>query len=174
MSTSAPAPPRASALRLREEVRAPDEAAVVRIVEETGRFSPPEVEIAAELVREALRGGAASGYRFVFAERADRMVGYACFGEIPLTRGSWDLYWIAVSPRCQRDGVGARLLGVVEQRVGAAGGRRLYVDTSGRPDYAPAHAFYARAGYAAAARLEAFYGPGDDKLVYVKVLRGDG
>jgi hypothetical protein len=46
----------------------------------------------------------------------------------------------------------------------------VYVETSGRRDYAPTRAFYERAGYRPEARLADFYAPGDDKWIYVKPL----
>ena len=52
----------------------------------------------------------------------------------------------------------------------AAGGRRLYAETSGRAQYRPTRRFYRRAGFRREARLRDFYAPGDDKLIFVKEL----
>ena len=46
----------------------------------------------------------------------------------------------------------------------------MYLDTSGRAQYAPTRAFYERKGYRVAARLEDFFAPGDDKVIYVRTL----
>jgi ribosomal protein S18 acetylase RimI-like enzyme len=83
---------------------------------------------------------------------------------------SFDLYWIAVDPRFQRFGVGKRLLADVERRIAAAGGRQIYVDTSGRADYAPTRAFYERSGFRCEARLKDYYAPGDDRLIFAKTM----
>jgi len=142
------------------------------LVAATGRFSREEIAIAVELVAEALAHGAASGYHFVFADAGAELRGYACFGPIPATRASFDLYWIAVDPVHQHAGLGRELLLEVESRVRGLGGSRIYVDTSGRPDYAPSRAFYERAGYRAEASLEDFDAPGDPKVVFVRLLEG--
>ncbi len=155
---------------LREEVVPADEAAVRALVAATRRFSPAELEVAAELVRERLGRGEASGYRFLLAERDGRVLGYACYGAIAGTAGSYDLYWIVVHPAEQGRGLGRCLLREVEQRVSATGARRVYAETSARSDYAPTRAFYAAAGYHCEATLRDFYAPGDHKVVYVKVL----
>ena len=155
-------------LTLREEPRPDDEAAVRRVVESTGFFRPDEIEIAAELVRERLERGMASGYLFVFAEDQGQVVGYTCYGEIGCTLGSYDLYWIAVDDRLRGHGIGAWLLRETECRIRERGGRRVYIETSGQGLYAPTQGFYLRCGYELEARLEHFYEPGDAKLIYAK------
>jgi len=55
-------------------------------------------------------------------------------------------------------------------RFCAAGGKRVYVDTSQRVQYASTRAFYESAGYRLETVLEDFYGPGDGKAIYIKKL----
>jgi GNAT superfamily N-acetyltransferase len=155
----------------RSEPRSSDVEAVRRIVSSTGFFYGHEVAVAVELVEERLSKGEASGYWFIFADdAAGRTVGYACYGPVPCTVGSYDLYWIAVEEGQRGGGVGRRLMAEVELRTGAAGGRRIYIETSSRPLYAPTRGFYERCGYVEEARLAEFYGEGDDKIVYSKAL----
>jgi GNAT superfamily N-acetyltransferase len=142
----------------------------------TGFFSPEEVAIARSLVVEALRDGDASGYHFVMldAEPSDErtLVGFACFGPVPATRASFDLYWIVVHPDAQGRGLGRELLLCVEGAVVERGGRRLVADTSSRDLYAATRAFYERLGFVQAALLEDFYDDGDSKVIFVKPLSG--
>ena len=86
-------------LKLREEPLPADVSTVRRLVADTEFFRDDEVEIAVELVQERLTRGAASGYEFLFGEHRGEVIGYTCFGPIPATQSSYDLYWIAVSPR---------------------------------------------------------------------------
>jgi GNAT superfamily N-acetyltransferase len=155
---------------LRDTVRASDVAAVRSIVTSSGFFALHEIDVAAELVEERLARGVASGYHFVFADAGGQPIGYACYGPIACTVGSFDLYWIAVTAAARGQGLGRRLLAEVERRVAAAGGRRLYIETSSRPLYEPTRRFYERCGYATAACLADFYGPGDAKVIFVKAL----
>jgi D-alanine-D-alanine ligase len=162
-------------LALRADVLPGDLARVERLVREAGVFSEPEIALAVSLAEDALVHGAeASGHHFLFADRGERALGYSCFGPIDGTAGSFDLYWIVVGAAGQGRGLGRRLLAESEARIRAQGGRRVYVETSGRRDYAPTRAFYERAGYAVEARLADFYAPGDDKWIYGKALRPDG
>ena len=82
----------------REEVTPEDRQTIGRLVRATRFFSEEEIGIAVELVEERLAKGDASGYFFLFAEEGNRLIGYACFGPIPGTVHSFDLYWIAVDP----------------------------------------------------------------------------
>lgn len=155
---------------VREDVRPSDVEAVRDLVAATGFFSAEEVAIAAELIQERLEKGEVSGYRFVLADRGGELAGYACYGLVPCSTVSWDLYWIAVAPSTQGSGLGRRILALTETRIAEAGGLACYAETSGRPLYEPTRAFYERTGYETAAVFADFYGPGDAKYVFVKRL----
>jgi GNAT superfamily N-acetyltransferase len=160
----APAPP-----RFRDTPKPADVAAIRRIVESTGFFRPDESAVAVELVEDRLaKGLAASGYHFVFADRDGRTIGYACFGPIPCSLASWDLYWIAVENGARGCGLGRALLRRAEDAVRAAGGKAVYIETSSRPQYDATRAFYKACGYVLEHVFADFYAPGDGKAVYVK------
>jgi len=154
----------------RGEVTPGDRQAVGRLVRATGFFSEEEIGIAVELVEERLAKGDASGYFFLFAEAGNRLIGYACFGPIPGTVHSFDLYWIAVDPGEQGRGVGRKLMAMSEMLMAQSGGMRVYADTSSRPLYEPSRAFYLSCGYVREAFLADFYAPGDGKVIFVKPL----
>jgi len=157
----------------RVTLQASDAAAVDRLVAATGFFSAAEQRIAVELVEETLARGRDSGYEFLFAddpERPGELLGYTCYGPIPATQSSYDLYWIAVSPALQRQGLGRKLLQETERLARQQGATRMFVDTAGRAEYTPTRNFYAGMGYDVAANIADFYAPGDAKLIYAKTL----
>ena len=157
-------------VNFREAVVPEDGQRVRRLVEITGFFHPEEVAVAEELVMERLGKGAASGYDFIMADHYGRLVGYACYGPIACTASSYDLYWIAVHPDFQGRGLGRKLLLECERRIKAAGGSRIYVDTSQRVQYASTRAFYENCGYQLESVLKDFYAVGDGKAIYCKSL----
>lgn len=159
-----------SALRFRDAVTPDDADAVRRMVLSTGFFSPLEVEVAVDLVQERLQRGEAGGYHFLFAEADGQTVGYTCFGPIACTVGSFDLYWIAVERDHQGGGIGRELLRRSEKAIAGMGGRRIYVETSSRPQYEPTRQFYERCGYSVEAVLKDFYSPGDGKVILVRAV----
>jgi D-alanine-D-alanine ligase len=154
----------------RQEVLPTDGESVREILESHRLFWREEVELAVELVQERLLMGVQSGYQFLFAEQGGRVTGYSCFGPIPCTRGSYDLYWIAVHHDMMGMGLGKELLKQSEQRVAAQGGRTIYIDTSSRREYEATRFFYERCGYRREAFLKDFYFPGDSKIIYAKSL----
>ena len=157
---------------IRRELRAGDEATVQTMVAASGFFTPEEVDIAVELVEERRNKGDASGYHFLFLQDGKRTIGYVCHGPIAGTESSYDLYWIAISNELRGSGLGKHLLAAAERDIAAAGGQRIYVDTSSRAASLPPRAFYERAGYHVAAELPDFYAPQDGKVIFCKLLVG--
>jgi ribosomal protein S18 acetylase RimI-like enzyme len=157
-------------VKFRYEVLPRDVEDVRNLVEKTGFFRGDEIAVAAELVTERLSRGPESGYHFVMAEEEGRLTGYVCYGPIPCTISSYDLYWIAVDPRLQGRGLGKALLYEAERLIKKMGGDRVYVETSSRAQYKSTRIFYEQCGYSKASVLDDFYGPGDSKATYLKLL----
>jgi ribosomal protein S18 acetylase RimI-like enzyme len=143
-----------------------DRGGIERILRACGAFRDDEIAVALELVDAPQE----QGYRFVVAQVEDEVACYACFGSTPMTRGTWDLYWIAVDPRRQRRGVGRALLRASEEAIRAEGGRMLLVETAGKASYASTRAMYDACGYREVARVPDFYEEGDDKVIYACLL----
>lgn len=141
---------------------------VKRIVESTGFFYDFEVDVAIELVDERLNKGIESGYLFTFIEVNNEVAGYACYGLIPCTKCSYDLYWIAVDDKFRGKGLGKKIMTDVEKEIAKLGGHNIYIETSSREKYIPTQNFYLNCNCTLEARFKDFYDIDDDKLVYVK------
>lgn len=144
-----------------------DRESVREMTRATGLFRADEVEIAAEVFDGAQRAVTDAEYGAVGAEVGGRLVGWVAWGATPGTVGTWHCYWIVVDPAHQGDGIGSALLDEMERRLEGRA-RLIVVETSGRHDYGPTRAFYARRGYEARSRIPDFYAPGDDQVVFVK------
>jgi ribosomal protein S18 acetylase RimI-like enzyme len=150
-----------------------DRSLIEKMVIATGKFNDVEIATALELVEEALEEGEESGYLFAVLERGekhDTVLGYACYGPVPLTLGVYDLYWIVVDPPYQGQRLGRHLIEHVEKDVLNRGGRMILIETSSQETYGDTVRFYERSGYHLAARIRNFYRIGDDKLVFQKEL----
>lgn len=147
-----------------------DREAIANLLKRTNFFSEIEIKTGVELVEEKLTQKTHSSYSFVFVDGKKNLIGYSCYGLIPLTAASFDLYWIAVDPDFQGNGIGKMLLEITEQRIKNAGGRRVYVDTSSRKQYLPTRRFYRSCGYEKIAHFRNFYRDGDGKIVFYKEL----
>jgi ribosomal protein S18 acetylase RimI-like enzyme len=150
-------------------VRSPgagDRHAVRETLARCGVFNDDEIRVALEMFDSGLAGD----YSLLGVEAGGTLRAYACFGKASLTERSWYLYWICVEPAVQGTGVGQALERCVEDSVRRNGGERLVLETSGRPAYDRSRRFYERAGFTVHGRIPDFYRPGDDCLIYCKML----
>ncbi len=149
-----------------------DREAIRALVEGTGAFKPHEVDVAMELVDVALTDPKQDDYHpYVVVEDDGTVVAYACFGKNPMTRHTWDLYWIATRKDRMGKGYGRKMVAFVLEQVRARGGRLLVIETSSKESYGTTRVFYEKIGCTLAARLPGYYDEGDDKLIYLKTLR---
>ena len=148
-----------------------DRPAVAEIVSAVGNFKPMEIDCALELIDIYLHNQEQKDYRVVVAEDSHGKVrGYTCWGPVPLTAGTFDLYWIATHPDAHGLGFGRALMMFVEERAREEKGRLLVLETSSKESYGDTVRFYHRLGYEEASRIRDFYDVGDDKLTFVKRL----
>ncbi|NET59822.1 MAG: GNAT family N-acetyltransferase, partial [Symploca sp. SIO2E6] len=94
----------------------------------------------------------------------------AYYAPEPYTEGTWNLYFIAVHPSRQGEGIGTKLLYYIEQMLAGQGDRLLLVETSGLPNFERTRSFYRKHGYEEEARIREFYRAGDDKVIFRKAL----
>jgi len=151
---------------------AEDRVAILRILEATDMFTPAELDVAMELVDIYLTNKEQKDYIiYVATDERKEVVGYVCYGPTPATDGTFDLYWIAVSPAMQQQGVGKKLLSFTEQAIMNQQGRMIVIETSSQTKYKPTQDFYLRNHYQLEARIKDFYRIGDDRLIFVKRLK---
>lgn len=150
-----------------------DVVAVQQMLAACQLFTADEVNVALELLSQALAGGAAGDYPLFVAEVNGTAHGYICIGKVPLTRGTWHLYWIVVHPAVQGRGVGRALQLHAEEFIRGCGGERIALETSSRAEYARTRRFYRRAGYKRVGAIRDFYKPGDDCIMFCKTLSRD-
>jgi ribosomal protein S18 acetylase RimI-like enzyme len=146
-----------------------DKAAVSELVSVIENFNPAEIECALELIDIYLNNKNQTDYYLLVAEDAASIVrGYACWGPVPMTKGAFDLYWIATHPGSRGCGFGSALMSNVEREVLNRNGRLLVVETSSKRSYEETVKFYRSIGYEETSRIKNFYDIGDDKLIFVK------
>ncbi|MFH2038445.1 MAG: GNAT family N-acetyltransferase [Chloroflexota bacterium] len=146
-----------------------DGPAILEIAKGINLFDAGDVETILELWTDFLsHGDQESWYHFLAAKLKSDLVGYACYGKRPLTQGTFDLYWIAVKSKHQREGIGEFLLKHVEARVKESGGHLLIAETAGKPAYEPTRHFYFARGYQLEGRVHDFYAIGDDLYIFTK------
>jgi GNAT superfamily N-acetyltransferase len=148
-----------------------DRPRITKVLRDTPEFKPSEVAVAEELIDCYLDDPSGSGYHILVAEVDSTVEGYICYGPTPLTEGTWDIYWVAVSREKQGQGIGSALMRSAEKEILKAEGRLSIVETSSTPAYEKTRHFHLNHGYEVICRIPDFYAPGDDKLILQKRLR---
>ena len=150
-----------------------DASAVKTIAVESGLFAPDDMGDFDEMLSGYFDGTLAD-HSWVVLETAERtVVGAAYYAPEPFSDRMWNLYFIAVLPAHQAGGTGGALISHVEdalRRRGDEVARVLIVETSSLERFAPTREFYRKHGYDQEARIREFYGPGDHKVVFWKML----
>ena len=142
---------------------------LAEIVRATKVFHEEEVDVAIELMEIAANEKDQKDYfLYSYVDESGTLQGYYCVGPTPMTKSTYDLYWIAVHPRMHRKKIGRDLLEHCEQQVKGMGGTLLVVETSSQPKYEPTRKFYLRHQYTETAHIKDYYAPGDDLVIYTK------
>ena len=148
--------------------RKKDRPQILSILSQTKFFHQGELQVAQEVLDEALQHGPKGHYQSFVAVIDKKIAGWICFGPTPCTIGTFDIYWIAVDPDKQRAGIGKSLMDFGTKLIKMRNGRLIVVETSGKAQYVSTQKFYEKIGYALDCRLKNFYAPGDDKMIYSK------
>lgn len=149
-----------------------DREAIRALVAGTQAFKPHEVDVAMELVDVALTQKEQDDYHpYVLTEADGTVAAYACFGKNPMTKATYDLYWIATRADRMGKGYGREIVAFVVAEVRRAGGKLLVIETSSQESYGTTRLFYDKIGATLAATLSDYYDEGDDKLIYLLPVR---
>lgn len=152
--------------------RLTDIPAIETIAVATDMFPAEEAGFLGELLRSVVSGEETRAQWWV-AEQAGTVAGATYVAPEPFADRMWNLYFIAVDPTHQSQGIGQALMAHVEATLTATGpevARILVVETSSTAQYDRTRTFYWRLGYDEEARIREFYGPNDDKIVFWKRL----
>lgn len=145
-----------------------DREAIRELIAGTRAFKPFEVDVAMELVDAALAQEDQEDYLpYVLTEGDGAVAAYACFGKNPMTKATFDLYWIATRADRMGKGHGRAMVEFVVEEARKRGGKLLVIETSSQESYGTTRRFYDRIGARLAATLPDYYDEGDDKLVYL-------
>jgi GNAT superfamily N-acetyltransferase len=132
-------------------------------------FDTDDQSVALELVDIALNDPEQIDYLFLLAvDGSDQPIGYACYGPTPLTDGTYDLYWIAVSSDLSGKGIGTSLLQAVEEDIKSRNGRMLIIETSSSEGYEKTRQFYLKNAYPLVETIKDFYRSGEDRVTFIK------
>lgn len=146
----------------------------VALVELAAGTEPWESGGADALLGETLQqyhaGQLGPQHRIKVWEDAGVVQGWSYYAENTHAPGVWDVWWIGVRRDLHRQGAGSLLLSAIEADIRSQSGRLVVIETSATPPMQKARQFYAKMGYMQSGLIPHFYGMGDDKVIFSKVL----
>lgn len=157
-------------LVFRELNKLTDRDIILRITASSGFFEPGEVDLALEYFDACAQEESNSEHTFLMADLNGSTVGYSNYGKASYSGLSWYLHWIAVDEAYRGKGLGKLILAETERIIQQSGGRKVFIETSSKPEYIATQKFYESTGYIVEARLKDFYLIGDDQLIFSKIL----
>ncbi len=105
-------------------------------------------------------------YFLIEKKLGERVIGFILFGKNSLTASSWDLHWLIVGKNFQHKGIARKLLEELEAFLLAHNAQALLrLETSTKPEFAPARNLYIKQGFDEADRIPDFYAAGDDLIL---------
>ena len=149
--------------------RPSDSESIVAIARDSGLFEPHELEDVEGMLSAFLQGELPPLHQWVLLED-EGPVAIAYYAPETLSDSVWNLYLLAVSSGRHGQGHGEKLVRYVENEAKANGGRMLLIETSGLSGFERTRRFYEHCGYAEEARVRDYYAPGDDKVIFRKVI----
>jgi len=147
-----------------------DRPALSVLLKRIPEFAPDELPTAEEVLDGCLENPLMSSYYCLVSEKDGHPAGYVCYGNTPLSKGNWDIYWIAVDPAEQGQGIGRELMTAAETDIRRRGGWQVTLETSSTPLYQKTRRFYLKCGYVEIARIPDLYDRGDDLVIFYKKL----
>jgi ribosomal protein S18 acetylase RimI-like enzyme len=148
-----------------------DRARLLSMLIRTQAFTSEEMSVAMELIDIVLKDRIQKDYQIqCMVDDQDQPIGYICYGPTPMTQGTFDLYWIAVDPDSQKQGIGSKLLNFLEKLLRELKGRMMLADTSTIPQYERTRRFYVNNGFQEVARIPDYYHPGNDRITFCKKI----
>jgi ribosomal protein S18 acetylase RimI-like enzyme len=157
-----------------------DRPLLVALLQSLSSFSDDERSVALELIDHRLAHPASDEYRFILSLSSpegggpEELAGYLCYGRTPMTRATYDLYWLGTSPAFAGSGVAQALVASLEAEIEREGGGLVRVETGSREGDGGGVHFYDATGFARTATIPDFYATGDDLIIFTKRVRRDG
>lgn len=148
-----------------------DRNKIEKILTDTNNFNGDEINTAMELIDVYINVKDQKDYEIFVDEGKNGIInGYVCIGQRPLTKSTYDLYWIAVNPSVQSRGIGSGLIKYIEEFIKDMKGRLILIETSGKPSYEKERKFYEKNLYNKITEIKDFYDEGDSLVIYGKYI----
>ncbi|MBU0552039.1 GNAT family N-acetyltransferase [Myxococcota bacterium] len=142
-----------------------DRGNLLNLIEKISLFNQEERDVIVELFDDM---NTSDDYIFWGIHSDDnQLCSFICYGPTPMTKGTFDMYWIGTSDHFQGKGLARRLMDHMKLELSQKNGRLIRIETSSKDTYQQTRIFYQRMGMKEGLCIKNFYDIGDDLIVYV-------
>jgi len=148
-----------------------DRDAVLGLARRTGVFTEEDMGVLADMFDGCRGAGRPCGLRFCgVRDEQGHLQGFVCFGRVRNSRNTVEIYWLAVDPDAQGNGIGHDLVEHVAMHARQEGAAQVLIETSSTGAYEAARAAYRRLGFVKVGGVPDYYREGDDRVSFARRL----
>lgn len=129
-------------------------------------FTEEEKSILEELQDVFFHKQNQNDYEFYVSIIDNDFTGFICFGPTPMTKGTYDLYWIGTHDKHQRKGIAKGLINFMREALINRGGRKIRIETSSKDSYEGTLAFYRGLEFKEEGIIKNFYDENDHLIIF--------
>jgi ribosomal protein S18 acetylase RimI-like enzyme len=143
----------------------------INLAKNTKAFKKSELEDLSDMLKEFKKFPNIE-YGIIESREKTHLEGFILYGISPMSKNTWDIYWISVAKKIQRTGLGKRLIKASEYYIQKLSKTppSIRIETSSRKTYNSARYLYTSMCYEIRGTLPDFYGPKDDMIIFYKTL----
>ncbi len=131
-------------------------------------FTKEECDVVMELLDATKRD---SDYIFYAClNEKDELESFICFGPTPMTKTTYDMYWIGTADQSQKKGLARLLMNKMKDVIASKNGKLIRIETSSKETYEQTREFYKRMNMVPQSTITNFYDIGDDLITYIITL----
>jgi ribosomal protein S18 acetylase RimI-like enzyme len=143
----------------------------IDLAKHTKAFKKSELEDLSDILKE-LKKFPNIEYSIIESREKTHLEGFIIYGISPMSKNTWDIYWITVAKKIQGTGLGKRLLKAAEFKIQESSKipPSIRIETSSRKTYKSARCLYTNMYYKIRGILPDFYGSKDNMIIFYKTL----
>ena len=120
------------------------------------------------LFNELKKKGDNTDKKFVAIDYNQSISGYIEIKKPDDTKHTWEIYWLAVSKKTQRQGIGSKLMEIALEKIKDFGINKVFLDTCSCEGGIAARNFYDKCGFANVGEIPDYYNTGHSKVIFFR------
>jgi ribosomal protein S18 acetylase RimI-like enzyme len=154
-----------------KKMKAADRDAMYQLLQQNDALTAKEIELEISRIDSALFKTTKDKIWVQVAHSAElNLVGYGMYGVEPMTRRTFQIYRILISPLCKNQGIEEMILSSIEEDIRKKQGQLLITQVSSASRYKSMRKFFLAHNFSLKSQIKNYYENGVDQIFYTKVI----